>query len=61
MTLSFTSRWRDELPATYTALSPTPLSHARPGIGAVMDGLVVVSARGSGGRGGALWSGGGRR
>lgn len=29
MTLSFTSRWRDELPATYTALSPTPLSHAR--------------------------------
>ena len=25
MTLSFTTRWRDELPATYTALSPTPL------------------------------------
>ncbi|NDO80903.1 hypothetical protein CJP72_09020 [Citrobacter sp. NCU1] len=29
MTLSFTTRWRDELPATYTALSPTPLSNAR--------------------------------
>ncbi|WET38940.1 protein adenylyltransferase SelO [Citrobacter enshiensis] len=29
MTLSFTARWRDELPATYTALSPTPLSNAR--------------------------------
>ncbi|MEX8596884.1 hypothetical protein AB8D83_14070, partial [Salmonella enterica] len=25
MTLSFTARWRDELPATYTALLPTPL------------------------------------
>lgn len=29
MTLSFTARWRDELPATYTALSPTPLNNAR--------------------------------
>lgn len=29
MTLSFTARWRDELPATYTSLSPTPLSNAR--------------------------------
>ncbi|CBG88113.1 protein adenylyltransferase SelO [Citrobacter rodentium] len=29
MTLSFTARWRDELPATYTALSPTPLKNAR--------------------------------
>ncbi|WP_149330444.1 protein adenylyltransferase SelO [Citrobacter braakii] len=29
MTLSFTTRWRDELPATYTALSPTPLKNAR--------------------------------
>ena len=28
MTLSFTTRWRDELPATYTALSPTPLKNA---------------------------------
>ncbi|EPF5637723.1 hypothetical protein ACSS91_004724, partial [Shigella sonnei] len=25
MTLSFVTRWRDELPETYTALSPTPL------------------------------------
>lgn len=29
MTLSFTARWRDELPATFTALKPTPLKHAR--------------------------------
>lgn len=29
MTLSFITRWRDELPATYTALSPTPLNNAR--------------------------------
>ena len=29
MTLSFTTRWRDELPATYTAISPTPLKNAR--------------------------------
>lgn len=29
MTLSFTARWRDELPATFTALSPTPLNHSR--------------------------------
>ncbi|MDM2745084.1 protein adenylyltransferase SelO [Citrobacter sp. Cu231] len=29
MTLSFTTRWRDELPATYTALLPTPLKNAR--------------------------------
>lgn len=29
MTLSFTSRWRDELPEFYTALSPTPLHNAR--------------------------------
>lgn len=29
MTLSFTARWRDELPATFTALTPTPLTHAR--------------------------------
>ncbi|POT57574.1 YdiU family protein [Citrobacter amalonaticus] len=29
MTLSFSARWRDELPATYTALSPTPLKNAR--------------------------------
>lgn len=29
MTLSFTARWRDELPATYTALLPTPLKNAR--------------------------------
>ncbi|MEB0950080.1 protein adenylyltransferase SelO [Citrobacter sedlakii] len=29
MTLSFTARWHDELPATYTALSPTPLTHSR--------------------------------
>ncbi|MFS6812953.1 protein adenylyltransferase SelO [Citrobacter meridianamericanus] len=28
MTLSFTTRWRDELPATYTALLPTPLKNA---------------------------------
>lgn len=28
MTLSFTARWRDELPATYTALLPTPLKCA---------------------------------
>ncbi|WP_434802040.1 hypothetical protein, partial [Escherichia coli] len=26
MTLSFITRWRDELPETYTALSPTPLN-----------------------------------
>lgn len=26
MTLSFVTRWRDELPETYTALSPTPLN-----------------------------------
>lgn len=25
MTLSFITRWRDELPETYTALSPTPV------------------------------------
>lgn len=30
MTLSFTTRWRDELPATYTALSPTPLKKRAP-------------------------------
>ncbi|MEF3102231.1 protein adenylyltransferase SelO [Raoultella terrigena] len=30
MTLSFTTHWRDELPDFYTALSPTPLSNARP-------------------------------
>ncbi len=24
MTLSFVTRWRDELPETYTALSPIP-------------------------------------
>ncbi|EDZ3595530.1 YdiU family protein [Salmonella enterica] len=29
MTLSFTAHWRDELPATYTALLPTPLKNAR--------------------------------
>ena len=29
MTLSFITRWRDELPETYTALSPTPLSPVR--------------------------------
>jgi hypothetical protein len=29
MTLSFITRWRDELPGFYTSLSPTPLSHAR--------------------------------
>ncbi len=29
MTLSFVTRWRDELPETYTALSPTPLNNAR--------------------------------
>ena len=29
MTLSFVTRWRDELPATYTTLSPTPLNNAR--------------------------------
>ncbi len=29
MTLSFTARLRDELPATYTALLPTPLKTAR--------------------------------
>lgn len=29
MNLSFTARWRDELPATYTALLPTPLKNAR--------------------------------
>ncbi|NCF03885.1 protein adenylyltransferase SelO [Kosakonia sp. MH5] len=29
MTLSFTTRWRDELPEFYTALSPTPLHNAR--------------------------------
>lgn len=29
MTLSFTARWRDELPATFTALSPTPLNKSR--------------------------------
>ena len=29
MTLSFITRWRDELPGFYTALSPTPLSNAR--------------------------------
>ncbi|WP_342320913.1 protein adenylyltransferase SelO [Kosakonia sp. BYX6] len=29
MTLSFTTRWRDELPEFYTALSPTPLLNAR--------------------------------
>ena len=29
MTLSFIARWRDELPATFTALKPTPLNHAR--------------------------------
>ncbi|EHG5995423.1 TPA: YdiU family protein [Escherichia fergusonii] len=29
MTLSFTTRWRDELPATWTALNPTPLHNAR--------------------------------
>ncbi len=29
MTLSFITRWRDELPATYTTLSPTPLNNAR--------------------------------
>lgn len=29
MTLSFTTRWRDELPATFTALSPTPLNNSR--------------------------------
>ncbi len=29
MTLSFITRWRDELPATYTSLSPTPLNNAR--------------------------------
>lgn len=29
MTLSFTARWRDELPATFTALPPTPLNHSR--------------------------------
>lgn len=28
MTLSFVTRWRDELPETYTALSPTPLNNA---------------------------------
>ena len=27
MTLSFITRWRDELPETYTALSPTPVSY----------------------------------
>lgn len=32
MTLSFITRWRDELPETYTALSPTPLNNARFGI-----------------------------
>lgn len=30
MTLSFTTYWRDELPDFYTALTPTPLSNARP-------------------------------
>ncbi|MEX0527746.1 protein adenylyltransferase SelO [Raoultella terrigena] len=30
MTLSFTTHWRDELPDFYTALTPTPLSNARP-------------------------------
>ncbi|HFZ8996037.1 TPA: protein adenylyltransferase SelO [Citrobacter freundii] len=29
MALSFISRWRDELPDTYTALNPTPLHNAR--------------------------------
>lgn len=29
MTLSFITRWRDELPGFYTALSPTPLHNAR--------------------------------
>lgn len=29
MTLSFITRWRDELPATYTTLSPKPLNNAR--------------------------------
>lgn len=29
MSLSFVSRWRDELPSTYTLLSPTPLENAR--------------------------------
>lgn len=29
MTLTFTTRWRDELPDYYTALMPTPLSNAR--------------------------------
>lgn len=29
MTLSFITRWRDELPVFYTALSPTPLHNAR--------------------------------
>ncbi len=29
MTLSFITRWRDELPETYTALFPTPLNNAR--------------------------------
>ena len=29
MTLSFITRWCDELPETYTALSPTPLNKAR--------------------------------
>lgn len=29
MALSFITRWRDELPGFYTALSPTPLSNAR--------------------------------
>lgn len=29
MTLSFITRWCDELPETYTALSPTPLNNAR--------------------------------
>lgn len=29
MTLTFTTRWRDELPGFYTSLSPTPLRNAR--------------------------------
>ncbi|MGG7447272.1 protein adenylyltransferase SelO [Kosakonia oryzendophytica] len=29
MTLSFTTRWRDELPEFYSALSPTPLDNTR--------------------------------
>ncbi len=39
MTLSFITRWRDELPETYTALSPTPLNNARLIFGIIPNSL----------------------